>query len=427
MNKFTVFSFFSLLIISLCHAQSDTEQLLIAVCDIVDTELLEKGTVTTEKSNDIEYISCTYDVYLLKCRVHELLYGEYGYDTISIKAFRMPRPDSSVPGATNYRHALLSIIQSAQGYRLLDDYYNYEVFETTDGRWIVSSKGIASLSHVLLSRDSIHSVELKESEYSTYEFKSRIREKDFSSNYRIVGENRYIPLYGVYATAVASARMKSLLHEPNDYSMRDSAFLATLTYEPVDLGLSVNWASCNVGASGPESPGCYYAWGETAEKAFYSEENYKWYDDERKLTKYCTDAGYGCVDNRVVLEASDDAAATLCGRKWRMPTARECNELRKNCTIAFTEFNGAAGFRLTSKLNGNSIFLPCSGMCYNQGRKYDDGIRIWSSTLKTTDSVVKPYYLEILLRSSGIQDNIYSVVSYDSQDIGYSVRPVCDR
>ncbi|WP_290091377.1 PEGA domain-containing protein, partial [uncultured Muribaculum sp.] len=38
-------------------------------------------------------------------------------------------------------------------------------------------------------------------------------------------------------------------------------------HEYVDLGLSVKWAACNVGASSPEDYGNYYAWGETATKA----------------------------------------------------------------------------------------------------------------------------------------------------------------
>lgn len=41
----------------------------------------------------------------------------------------------------------------------------------------------------------------------------------------------------------------------------------------VDLGLSVKWATCNVGASSPTGYGDYYAWGETTAKSDYSESN----------------------------------------------------------------------------------------------------------------------------------------------------------
>ena len=44
-------------------------------------------------------------------------------------------------------------------------------------------------------------------------------------------------------------------------------------HEYVDLGLSVKWATCNVGANAPEEYGDYYAWGETATKSEYTEDN----------------------------------------------------------------------------------------------------------------------------------------------------------
>ena len=38
----------------------------------------------------------------------------------------------------------------------------------------------------------------------------------------------------------------------------------------VDLGLSVKWATCNIGATKPEEYGDYYAWGELNPKNDYS-------------------------------------------------------------------------------------------------------------------------------------------------------------
>ena len=74
----------------------------------------------------------------------------------------------------------------------------------------------------------------------------------------------------------------------------------------VDLGLSVMWATCNVGADKPEEPGDYYAWGEINTKKSYKESNYKWSKgSDYKLTKYCSDKrnGYnGFTDNKTVLE-----------------------------------------------------------------------------------------------------------------------------
>ena len=47
------------------------------------------------------------------------------------------------------------------------------------------------------------------------------------------------------------------------------------TEEYVDLGLSVKWAKCNLGASKPSDYGSYYAWGETEPKAEYTWATYK--------------------------------------------------------------------------------------------------------------------------------------------------------
>lgn len=46
-------------------------------------------------------------------------------------------------------------------------------------------------------------------------------------------------------------------------------------YEAVDLGLSVRWATCNVGAESETDVGDYFAWGETESKNEFFTTNYK--------------------------------------------------------------------------------------------------------------------------------------------------------
>ncbi len=154
-----------------------------------------------------------------------------------------------------------------------------------------------------------------------------------------------------------------------------------MTYEAVDLGLSVKWAAYNVGATKPEEYGGYYAWGETEEKEDYSWETYKWcngsYDT---MTKYCTNSDYGTVDNKTVLDPEDDVATVKWGGDWRMPTQAEQDELRNNCTWQWTTLNGVNGYCVTGP-NGNSIFLPAAG--YRDGTSlYYEGSygHYWSST-----------------------------------------------
>ena len=136
-------------------------------------------------------------------------------------------------------------------------------------------------------------------------------------------------------------------------------------YAWVDLGLSVKWATCNLGATKPEEYGNYYAWGETATKDSYTWETYTLANgSSTTLTKYCYDENYGTVDNKTTLEVADDAATYNWGGNWRIPTIDECQELIDNCIWTWTDnYNntGVAGYIVTSKSNDESIFLPAAG------------------------------------------------------------------
>lgn len=138
-------------------------------------------------------------------------------------------------------------------------------------------------------------------------------------------------------------------------------------HEFVDLGLSVKWATCNVGANVPEECGDYFAWGETKPKAKYTWENYKWYNSSYEtLTKYNTDPYSGTLDNLTILKKVDDAATANWGGRWRMPTEEECDELLDNCTWTWSS---KGGYIVTGP-NGNSIFLPAAGYRYDSSREH---------------------------------------------------------
>lgn len=145
----------------------------------------------------------------------------------------------------------------------------------------------------------------------------------------------------------------------------------TVTPEYVDLGLpsGVKWATFNVGATQPEEYGDYFAWGETEPKELYDWSTYKWCDGSyNTLTKYNTDSEYGVVDNKKILESSDDAAYVNWGGNWRMPSTEEWNELFSNSSLKWEERNGVSGVTLVSVQNGNSLFLPAAGVYhYNNG------------------------------------------------------------
>ena len=189
-------------------------------------------------------------------------------------------------------------------------------------------------------------------------------------------------------------------------------------HEYVDLGLSVKWATCNVGANKPEEYGDYFAWGETQPKSNYDWSTYKWcngsYDTQ---TKYNTNSSYGTVDNKTTLDLGDDAARANWGGSWRMPTDAELTELREQCTWTWTTQNGVNGYKVTSKKNGNSIFLPAAG--YRSGSSLDGAGSLgyyWSSSLDT-DYPSLAYNLRF--------GSDYVGWSRSDRCIGYTVRPVC--
>ena len=195
----------------------------------------------------------------------------------------------------------------------------------------------------------------------------------------------------------------------------------TMLREYVDLGLSVKWATCNVGATKPEESGDYFAWGETEPKSTYNWSTYKWCNGSKTtLTKYNTKSDYGYVDNKTELEASDDAASVNWGGAWRMPTQAEQNELRTECTWEWTTQNGVYGYKVTSNKAGytdKSIFLPGTGYRYDSSLSsgVSDGY-YWSSSLDTDN----PGYAYRLFFYSE-----YVLWNTESRYYGLSVRPVC--
>lgn len=211
-----------------------------------------------------------------------------------------------------------------------------------------------------------------------------------------------------------------LLAQPISYSS-SSTTGTHAGHEWVDLGLSVKWATCNVGASSPEGYGSYFAWGETSPKSRFEWDNLKYCTagdrwDNLKFSKYVAESKYGSVDNKTKLDLSDDTARANWGGSWRMPTDEEFDELRDNCIWNWTTVNGKAGYEVTSTLNGNSIFLPAAGVRYRSlldgdGSEGD----YWSSSLYKSYS----YLARSLSFNSGNHDS-----DYDFRRNGRSVRPV---
>lgn len=188
-------------------------------------------------------------------------------------------------------------------------------------------------------------------------------------------------------------------------------------HEYVDLGLSVKWATCNVGASKPEEYGDYFAWGETTTKSTYNWSTYKWYNgDYDKPTKYSSYYKSRNVD-KTVLDKEDDAAAVNWGGNWRMPTKEEQMELKEQCTWTWTSQNGVEGYQVKGP-NGNSIFLPAAGFIIDSkiaNTLYKpERVAYWSSSINTSEPSSAYNLVKCIVGQTD-----------DSRCRGLPVRPVC--
>ena len=205
----------------------------------------------------------------------------------------------------------------------------------------------------------------------------------------------------------------------------------------VNLGLPSGtlWATCNVGASSPEDYGDYFAWGETKGykgKMAFDWSTYKWCKGLRDtITKYCTQSefGYnGFTDNKTELDPEDDAAYVNWGSEWRMPSETQYKELfnRSYTIIEWTQQNGVNGYKITSRTNDNSIFLPAAGGYIGMTLKDagSDGV-YWPRTLGSDDSGSQYFaYYAWPLWFKGSDVYVGNARYYDNRCNGNSVRPV---
>ena len=168
-------------------------------------------------------------------------------------------------------------------------------------------------------------------------------------------------------------------------------------HDYVDLGLSVKWATCNVGANSPEDYGEYYAWGETSTKSSYTENNCATY---KKII--------GDIKG-----TNMDVAHVKWGGSWRMPTKEEIDELCEKCNWEWT----GSGYEVTGP-NGNSIYLPAAGSRIGVKLHGDGLYGGYSSSTPNSENTQDAYGLGI---DSDDQDRNWGVRYY-----GHTVRPVLE-
>lgn len=172
--------------------------------------------------------------------------------------------------------------------------------------------------------------------------------------------------------------------------------------DAIDMGVSVKWASCNLGANKPEGAGNLYAWGETQTKSDYTQDNYKYYVNGSY-------SKYNSSDGKKVIDLGDDAANNLLKGNWRMPTKEEYEELKDNCTLyRDVEYNGVHGIVFASNTTENILFIP-------ESDDYQSPYYYWTSSLST--STKNAYCIRTDYNGYG---KIYDMVRYT----GCYIRPV---
>ena len=203
------------------------------------------------------------------------------------------------------------------------------------------------------------------------------------------------------------------------YTYDDHAYIAddgTTYFEDenghryVDLGLPSGtlWATTNVGAENPETPGDYFAWGETETKDSYANPKYGF---ANTCTKYCRD------DNKMELDPEDDAATMNWGDEWQMPSERQFYELFDWKYKEYLEFS-QNGVIIKSRVNNNYIFMPITGAREGtlMSSYYSECGCYWSRNINT-DNAYNPY-----LQAFNAEGNY--PLSVTTRRYGCQVRPV---
>lgn len=121
------------------------------------------------------------------------------------------------------------------------------------------------------------------------------------------------------------------------YGEAKSFTTGDVQFEYVDLGLSAQWATCNVGAERPTDVGTLVGYGDPTGLVT---------TDDASL--YATGNIYG---------GKRDIATAI--RAGRLPTLDEVKELVNQCSYQWETVDGVEGARFTAP-NGNSVFFPAA-------------------------------------------------------------------
>lgn len=183
--------------------------------------------------------------------------------------------------------------------------------------------------------------------------------------------------------------------------------------QPVDMGLSVVWASENLDAGAPEDFGGHYGWADPTG----AETSMDVFDSSRN---WASDLYGGPEPPSEISGTALDIAHLRLGNGWRLPTLAELDELTA-CPHLWTKLNGVNGYEFVGK-NGNKIFLPAAGARNGETVRYAGTVGYyWTGTLGTDASFHKQRAHRLYIGAEGMNHN--PAIRYS----GFSIRPVRDK
>ena len=281
--------------------------------------------------------------------------------------------------------------------------YDYRGIKGLNGFEIVSNKDNSKrifLPEAGYLKDNGTSTEVGETAlYWTSEF---YRDETKGYGVRLVGANDIMT--SAYAKPFHIS-IRGVYCQPIVYPA-DSA--AAKNVKAVDLGLSVDWADQNIRSAKDATQDAFFSWGNVKEQTAYDEESYPYLKT--------------VIDENGKLPKDKDAAAQLWGGTWRMPTIDEWNELINYCKWTKATKNGVVGYNVTG--NGNTIFIPLSGIYNNSDINYKNGEANYWTSEPTSDGTNENAYGAFITTDAAP----YQFVSGTNlRYLGCLIRPVRDK